>query len=103
MQPSAERLQWNRANGHLVRSDGDAYLMHVPTTAVYGVDDLELELIALCGEPHGASVDEMVVELAPRFAPARVRALAEELRNLEMLQPSGSLRPINPAGVKVQN
>ena len=39
--------------------------------------------------------------LASRFEPSRVRAFAAELRNLEMLQPSGSLRPINPAGVKV--
>ncbi|HEY2682212.1 MAG TPA: quinohemoprotein amine dehydrogenase maturation protein [Steroidobacteraceae bacterium] len=103
MQTTAERLQWNRANGHLVRGEGDAYLLHVPTTAVFGVDELALELIGICGQPGGASVDELVARLAPRFAPARVRALAEELRTLEMLQSPGSLRPINPAGVKVQS
>ena len=32
-----------------------------------------------------------------------MRAFAAELRKLEMLQPSGSLRPINPTGVKVNS
>ncbi len=41
--------------------------------------------------------------LADRHAPARVRAFAAELRKLEMLQPSGSLRPINPTSVKVNS
>ncbi len=103
MQSTVERLQWNRANGHLVEGEGNAYLLHVPTTAVFGVDDLALDLIALCRRPGGASVDELTEQLAARYAPARVRGLAEELRTLEMLQPSGSLKPINPAGVKVQS
>ena len=33
----------------------------------------------------------------------RVRAFAAELRKLEMLQPSGALRPINPTSVKVNS
>ncbi len=40
---------------------------------------------------------------APRHEPARVRAFVAELRKLEMLQLSGSLRPINPASVKVSS
>ena len=57
MQPNAERLEWNSWNGHLVRTDADAYLLHVPTTAVFGVDALGLSVIEHCSERGGRSVD----------------------------------------------
>jgi uncharacterized protein len=98
-----ERLEWSAWNGHLVRSETDAYLLHVPTTAVFGVDALALAVIDLCRERGGRSVDELVALLAARHAPARVRAFVAELRKMEMLQISGSLRPINPAGVQVNS
>ncbi len=96
MHTTNERLEWNSWNGHLVHSEEDAYLLHVPTTAVFGVDALGLSVIDHCRESGGHSVDELVALLAGRFAPGRVRAFAAELRQLEMLQPSGSLKPINP-------
>jgi uncharacterized protein len=102
MPTTAERLQWNDWNGHVVRTEADAYLLHVPTTAVFGVDPLGLAVIGLCREPGGRSVDELAALLADRFAPQRVRAFAAELRTLEMLQPAGALRPINPASVRVR-
>jgi uncharacterized protein len=101
MQPNTERLEWNSWNGHLVRTDADAYLLHVPTTAVFGVDALGLSVIEYCSAQGGRSVDELAALLADRYPPARVRAFTAELRTLEMLQPSGSLRPINPSSVKV--
>ena len=101
MQPNAERLEWNSWNGHLVHTDADAYLLHVPTTAVFGVDALGLSVIEHCREPGGHSVDELAALLEGRYPEGRVRAFASELRTLEMLQPSGSLRPINPSSVKV--
>src|SRR5260221_1349787 len=101
MQANAERLEWNSWNGHLVRTDADAYLLHVPTTAVFGVDALGLSVIEHCREPGGRSVDELAALLEGRYPEGRVRAFAAELRTLEMLQPSGSLRPINPSSVKV--
>ena len=101
MQANAERLEWNSWNGHLVLTDVDAYLLHVPTTAVFGVDALGLSVIEHCREEGGRSVDELAALLEGRFPEGRVRAFAAELRTLEMLQPSGSLRPINPSSVKV--
>ena len=120
MQSTTERLEWNSWNGHLVRADAhahggadsdvhgdvragasadaradghtDAYLLHVPTTAVFGVDSLGLSVIEHCRVAGGRSVDELVALLADRYSPARVRAFAAELRTLEMLQPSGSLQ-----------
>ena len=54
-------------------------------------------------EAGGHSVDELVTLLSDRYAPGRVRAFAAELRKLEMLQPSGSLRTVNPGSVKVNS
>jgi uncharacterized protein len=103
MPTTLERLEWNTWNGHLVHSETDSYLLHVPTTAVFGVDALALAVIDLCREQGGRSVDEVVALLADRHEPARVRAFVAELRKLEMLQVSGSLRPINPASVQVSS
>ena len=96
-----ERLEWNPWNGHLVHADAGDYLLHVPTTAVFGLDAMALEVIDLCKTQGGQSVDDLAGALAPRFEPSRVREFAAELRKLEILQPSGNLRPINPAGVKI--
>jgi len=101
MENTVERLEWNRWNGHLVRSNDDVYLLHVPTTAVFGVDALGVDLIDQCRRGGGQSVNELVATLADRYPPDRIRSFAAELRKLEMLQPAGSLRPINPASVKV--
>jgi len=101
MQTTAERLEWNSWNGHLVRTEADTYLLHVPTTAVFGVDALGLSVIEHCRSVGGRSVDELVALLGGRYPESRLRAFAGELRTLEMLQPSGSLRPINPNSVKV--
>jgi len=101
MQTIAERLEWNSWNGHLVRTEADTYLLHVPTTAVFGVDALGLSVIEHCRNVGGRSVDELVVLLGGRYPESRLRAFAGELRTLEMLQPSGRLRPINPSSVKV--
>ena len=104
MQATTERLEWNSWNGHVVHTEGgDAYLLHVPTTAVFGVDPLGLAVIGSCSEPGGCSVDELVALLEDRYPPGRVRSFAAELRKLEMLQPSGALRPINPTSVKVNS
>ncbi len=96
-----ERLEFNAWNGHVVQGAGSAYLLHVPTTAVFGVDDLGLAVIETFRVRGGRSVDEVVVELAGRFSPERVRAFAGELSKLEVLQVSGSLKPINPTSAKL--
>ena len=73
----------------MVRTEADAFLLHVPTTAVFGVDALGLAVSAL---PRGAAVTASTSSsrTCRRLPPARVRAFAAELRKLEMLQPSGS-------------
>ncbi len=97
----AERLEFNASNGHVVRGDGAAYMLHVPTTAVFGVDDLGLAVIEAFRVSGGRSVDEVVAELVGRFPPDRIRAFAAELGKLEVLQRSGSLKPINPTSARL--
>ena len=96
-----EMLEWNITNGHVVKGETEHYLLHVPTTAVFGLDALGLAAFELYRTKGGRSVDDVVALLAGRHEPARIRAFAAELRKLEILQPSGSLKPINPATVKV--
>jgi len=104
MHTTTERLEWNSWNGHLVRTGADdAYLLHVPTTAVFGVDSLGQSVIEHCRSPGGRSVDELIELLGDRFSPVRLQAFAAELRKLEVLQPSGTLQPVNPARVKVSS
>jgi len=103
MQMPETRLEFNRSNGHLVRADDDAYLLHVPTTAVFGVDALGLAVIDACRRPGGRSVPELVDEFQGRHAAERVRAFAGELARLEVLQPAGAARPINPQGAKLDS
>ncbi len=86
-----------------MRAQDDAYLLHVPTTAVFGVDSLGLSVIGHCREAGGRSVDELVALLADRHPPGRVRAFAAELRKLEVAAALGSLKPINPGSVKVNS
>jgi uncharacterized protein len=97
------RLEFNAWNGHVVGRDPDAYLLHVPTTAVFGVDSLGLAVIEACRQPGGRSLDELLIELADRHMPERIEALARELARLEVLQPPGALKPINPTSVKLSS
>ena len=97
MHIAQERLEFNKWNGHVVRDAAGDYLLHVPTTAVFGVDALGLAVIEACRRPGGTSIDEIVSEFAGQYAPDRLRAFASELGKLEILQVSGSLKPINPA------
>lgn len=103
MQAMPERLEWNAANGHLVRGDPDAFVLHVPTTALFGIDALGVSVIEECRKSGGRSLEELAAVLADRYEPARVRALAAQLRKLEMLQPSGLQHPINPQPVEVDS
>ncbi len=102
MNESATLLQYNAANGHLVREKGMAFLLHVPTTALFGIDELGADLLEIC-RAEGYEEDDLVARLSPRYAPQRVRDLIGELKKLEVLQPKHALRAINPAAAKLQN
>ena len=103
MDTAADRLEFNAWNGHVVHSGAETFLLHVPTTALFGIDALGLELIDACRAPGGRTIEELVAALAGRHMPERIRAFARELGTLGLLQTSGSLKPLNPASVKVRD
>ena len=83
-------MQFNPANGHVVRLKDRALLFHVPTSALFELDELGQAVIEEARE--GRAPDT----LAGRFGPAEVRACIERLTQLKVLEGSVGA-PVNPA------
>jgi uncharacterized protein len=97
----SEAMVFNPANGHVVRFDGRAMLLHVPTTALFELDELGSAVLSLA--EGGAEFDcEAVQGMLPQFAPADVSACMEQLAQLEVMQVRGGARAVNPGRVKVE-
>jgi uncharacterized protein len=101
--PAAAPLEFNRFNGHVVVAGDEAFLLHVPTTAVFALDALALAVIEACRRPGGRDPARLEAELAGRFAAARVRALCDELKSLEVLAPAGRVAPANPVPARLKS
>lgn len=95
-------LRFNHANGHLVRADGRSMLLHVPTTALFELDELGRAVVDSFDEADVLDRERLSVALAERFARADVDAFLERLEELEILQ-GEQLRPVNPRRVQVDN
>lgn len=93
---------FNPANGHVVRFGGRALLLHVPTTALFELDELGQAVIAAV--ERGAELDRQALpgDIAARFAPADVAEFVDRLTELEVLQERAGTRAINPRHVQVQ-
>jgi uncharacterized protein len=92
-------MQFNPANGHVLRFDGRAMLFHVPTSALFELDELGAAVIECArGEPQLSSS-----ALESRFGRQAVSACVEELTRLEVLQETHALRPINPQALKIED
>jgi len=92
-------MQFNPANGHVVRFDGRAMLFHVPPSALFELDELGAAVIeSVRREPQISSS-----ALESRFGRDAVSACVEELTRLEVLQETDALRPINPQALKVED
>ncbi|HVW68771.1 MAG TPA: quinohemoprotein amine dehydrogenase maturation protein [Steroidobacteraceae bacterium] len=100
-------MQFNHANGHVVHVDGRSMLFHVPTSALFELDELGSTLVDLAQREPGADVGTLTQRLethAPgRFAADQVAGFLKQLTNLEVLQRGDGLRPVNPARVKVES
>ena len=93
-------MQFNPANGHIVRFDGRAMLFHVPTTALFELDELGAAVIE-CAQRGPQACAAALPALEPRFGREAVSACVEQLARLEVLQETDELRPINPQALKV--
>jgi uncharacterized protein len=99
---TAHTLFFNKANGHVVRFNGRAMLLHVPTTALFELDDLGQAVIdATEGQP-ALELPQLTAELGGRFAPAAVVEFVNTLSDLEVLQDPTGARPINPKRIDIE-
>jgi len=92
-------MQFNPANGHVVRFDGRAMLFHVPTTALFALDELGAAVID-CAQREGQAGGSA---LESRFGREAVSACVEQLARLEVLQETNGFRPINPQTLQVED
>ncbi len=94
-------MRFNSANGHVVRCAGRAMLLHVPTTALFELDELGQAVIE--ATEHGSYFDYPTLcgDLNARFDPADVETFLDRLSVLEVLQERDGKGPINPRRVKI--
>src|SRR5215469_6520477 len=91
-------MQFNHSNGHLVQVDGRSMLFHVPTSALFELDELGAAVVdCVQREPHC----DPESQLAGRFTAGEIAEFVDQLARLEVLQSPGALRPINPVPVNV--
>jgi uncharacterized protein len=95
-------LVLNKANGHVVRFNGRAMLFHVPTTALFELDDLGQAVIDAAERQPALDLARLPAELGGRFASGAVAEFVEALSHLEVLQDPIGARPINPRRVEVE-
>ena len=99
---TSHTMIFNAANGHIVRFDGRAMLLHIPTTALFELDELGQAVLA--ATEHGEEFDCTALQgsLARRFKSADVAGFVDQLAELEVLQARGDARAVNPRRVKVE-
>ncbi|MBS0400067.1 MAG: quinohemoprotein amine dehydrogenase maturation protein, partial [Proteobacteria bacterium] len=95
-------MKFNRANGHVVRFDGRAMLLHVPTTALFELDDLGRAVVDLSERAGEIDRDGLSRSLADRFASTDVENFLQRLEQLEILQSPGRVHAVNPQRVQVE-
>ena len=97
------RMVFNSANAHVVRFGGRAMLLHVPTTALFELDELGQTVISKATAEPELDVGQLHRELAGRFAPRDVTDFVDRLTDLEVLQAPGHERVVNPGRIQVDS
>ena len=98
----APRMVFNSANGHVVRFGGRAMLLHVPTTALFELDELGQAVISLAEEEPEFDSEYLHSGPAERFDRRDVADFVAKLTDLEILQVRGLERVVNPGRIKVE-
>src|ERR1700742_2348351 len=94
------RMVFNSANAHVVRFGDRAMLLHVPTTALFELDELGQSVIS-----RAAAQEEFDAEHlhTGRFPSHDVAEFVARLMELEVLQVRGQERAINPKRVQIDS
>jgi len=90
------------ANAHLVPLAGRTMLLHVPTTALFELDELGVAVLALVQAETDLDAEAIGTRLSGRFAVESVAECIDKLIRLQVLTPEGASRPINPSGVHIE-
>ncbi len=98
----APRLVYNSANGHVVRFNGRAMLLHVPTTALFELDELGQSVLSIAETAPEFDVEYLHGGPAAKFSRGDVAEFVDRLTDLEVLQVRGRERAVNPGRVKVE-
>ncbi|HUI58716.1 MAG TPA: quinohemoprotein amine dehydrogenase maturation protein [Steroidobacteraceae bacterium] len=100
---TSRTLAYNSANAHIVRFDGRAMLLHVPTTALFELDELGQAVIEATENGMEFESRALRASMDGRFAARAVDEFVDQLADLQILQERGAHRPINPHRVKVES
>ncbi len=98
----AHRMVYNSANAHVVRFGGRAMLLHVPTTALFELDELGQAVLGLAEEKPEFDGEYLHSGPAARFARRDVAEFIGRLTDLEVLQVRGQEHAVNPGRVEVE-
>lgn len=96
------RMVYNSANGHIVRFDGRAMLLHVPTTALFELDPLGQTVIELAQSVPDFEAEFLQGGPAARFASEDVAGFVARLIELEVIQIHGRAAPVNPGRARIE-
>ena len=92
---------FDSTNAHLVPIAGRAMLLHIPTTALFELDEMGMEVLRLVQADRSLDAGRIQARLSGRFSAQAVGELIGQLIRLEVLRHEGANRPINPSGVHV--
>ncbi|HEX8756775.1 MAG TPA: quinohemoprotein amine dehydrogenase maturation protein [Steroidobacteraceae bacterium] len=92
---------FDSTNAHLVPLGGRTMLLHVPTTALFELDEVGCAVLSLVQAEAGLDAAQIRGKLSSAFAGGAVGECIDKLIELHILKPEGESRPINPAGIHV--
>lgn len=94
---------FDSANAHIVAFDERAMLLHVPTTALFELDELGREVLSLVQSDHSLDAERVQAKLSGRFAGQAVGAFIDKMIRLQVLRTEGTKQPVNPRAIHVES
>ena len=93
---------FDSANAHLVPFEGRTMLLHVPTTALFELDELGVAVLRLVQAQAGLDAEKIRATLSDGFAGEAIDECIDKLSRLQILRAENASLPINPSGVRVE-
>ena len=90
------KLRLNPYNVHDVDVDGQRMLLHVPTTALFGLDALGAELLDMFKQLPTVGSADIRQAFSDRYPAQAVAETLKEFVDYGIVEPEGDVRPHNP-------